>query len=270
MRIEPPPSVPRWNRPAPVAAATAAPPEEPPGVMAGFHGLRVMPLSGLSVSAFQPNSGVVVRPSSVTPAASEAFDGGGVGRAGRSRGTGRAVADGPAFDPDDVLDGRRNAVDARQRRSRTPARFGGPRRREGTGAIYPREGVEGRLDRLGAIERRRGNLDRRQVSGRERGPKLLGRQAAESICILKRCPVDRAATHPRLRELVSPDKLGRIGAALNLLCATQRPPDHGRTDERRSGGTSLLSGQLELGQTQVQENRRHECLDFGAASGRRG
>ena len=57
------------TRRLPWRPATAAPPEDPPGVMAGFHGLRVMPLSGPSVSAFQPNSGVVVRPRMVTPAA---------------------------------------------------------------------------------------------------------------------------------------------------------------------------------------------------------
>ena len=68
MRIEPPPSVPSVSGPMPAAAATAAPPLEPPGVAAGSHGLRVMPVSGLSVTAFQPNSGVVVLPSSTAPA----------------------------------------------------------------------------------------------------------------------------------------------------------------------------------------------------------
>ena len=68
-RIEPPPSVPRWRTPAPIDAATAAPPDEPPGVRSGSQGLRVMPLSGPSVSAFQPNSGVVVSPRKVMPAA---------------------------------------------------------------------------------------------------------------------------------------------------------------------------------------------------------
>src|SRR5208282_5500649 len=52
----------------PVAAATAAPPLDPPGVILGFHGLRVMPVKGLSVTPFQPNSGVVVLPSSTAPA----------------------------------------------------------------------------------------------------------------------------------------------------------------------------------------------------------
>jgi hypothetical protein len=67
MRIEPPPSVPIWSAPMPVAAATAAPPLEPPGVVCSFQGLRVMPVRGLSVTPFQPNSGVVVRPSSTAP-----------------------------------------------------------------------------------------------------------------------------------------------------------------------------------------------------------
>src|SRR5207248_7342948 len=67
MRIEPPPSVPTASAPRPAATAAAAPPDEPPGVFFGFHGLRVMPVSGLSVTPFQPNSGVVVFPSSSAP-----------------------------------------------------------------------------------------------------------------------------------------------------------------------------------------------------------
>jgi hypothetical protein len=67
MRIEPPPSVPTARGPMPAATAATAPPEEPPGVLSLFHGLRVMPVSGLSVTPFQPNSGVVVLPSSTAP-----------------------------------------------------------------------------------------------------------------------------------------------------------------------------------------------------------
>src|SRR3954463_565944 len=67
MRIEPPPSVPTASGPMPAATAATAPPEEPPGVFCLFQGLRVMPVSGLSVTPFQPNSGVVVLPSSTAP-----------------------------------------------------------------------------------------------------------------------------------------------------------------------------------------------------------
>ncbi len=67
MRIEPPPSVPTASGAMPEATAAAAPPEEPPGVLAGFQGLRVMPVSALSVTPFQPNSGVVVLPTMTAP-----------------------------------------------------------------------------------------------------------------------------------------------------------------------------------------------------------
>ena len=54
----------------PVASATAAPPDEPPQVSAGFHGLRVTPNTSLKVLAPAPNSGVLVLPSTIPPAAS--------------------------------------------------------------------------------------------------------------------------------------------------------------------------------------------------------
>src|ERR1700682_6328147 len=68
MRIEPPPSVPSPNGVIPAATEAAAPALEPPGVFAGFHGLRVMPVSGLSPTALQPNSLVVVLPIRIAPA----------------------------------------------------------------------------------------------------------------------------------------------------------------------------------------------------------
>src|SRR5450755_3135933 len=68
MRTEPAPSVPVCSVPMPRAAAAPAPPDEPPVVRDLFQGLRVMPVSGLSVEPFQPNSGVVVLPISTAPA----------------------------------------------------------------------------------------------------------------------------------------------------------------------------------------------------------
>ena len=53
----------------PAAVSDEAPPDEPPGECFRFHGLRVVPCRGESVSAFQPNSGVVVLPSRTMPAA---------------------------------------------------------------------------------------------------------------------------------------------------------------------------------------------------------
>ena len=55
MRMDPPPSVPIVSGPRPAATAAAPPPDDPPGVFVGPHGLRVMPVSGLSVTPFHPN-----------------------------------------------------------------------------------------------------------------------------------------------------------------------------------------------------------------------
>src|SRR5207244_1925941 len=67
MRTEPPPSVPTDSAPIPDATAAPLPPLDPPGVRPGSHGLRVMPVIGLSVTPFQANSGVVVLPISTAP-----------------------------------------------------------------------------------------------------------------------------------------------------------------------------------------------------------
>ena len=75
IRTEPAPSEPWCRVPKPQAAATAAPPELPPGVRSVFQGLRVMPVSGESVRPFQPNSGVVVRPMKTAPASRSATTG---------------------------------------------------------------------------------------------------------------------------------------------------------------------------------------------------
>jgi hypothetical protein len=67
IRIEPPPSVPSARGTMPAASAAALPPLEPPGVLEGSQGLRVTPVSRLSVTPFQPSSGVVVLPGRMAP-----------------------------------------------------------------------------------------------------------------------------------------------------------------------------------------------------------
>src|SRR6202007_279541 len=68
MRIEPAPPRRTCNAPSPAAQAAAAPALLPPGVRDRSQGLRVIPVSGLSPNAFQPNSGVVVLPRITGPA----------------------------------------------------------------------------------------------------------------------------------------------------------------------------------------------------------
>ena len=69
MRMEPPPSPPLAMGSRPPATAAAEPPDEPPGVRSGSHGLRVVPWSLVRVQLIPPNSEAVVWPASTAPAA---------------------------------------------------------------------------------------------------------------------------------------------------------------------------------------------------------
>src|SRR5262245_62956422 len=69
MRMEPPPSDPVASGTRPAASADADPPDEPPAERSRAQGLRVGPKSSLTVSGFQPSSGVLVLPTTTHPAA---------------------------------------------------------------------------------------------------------------------------------------------------------------------------------------------------------
>ena len=68
MRIEPAPSEPTAASTTPAATAAAEPPDEPPGVWSGCHGLRVTPNASPSVTGHRPSSGVLVLPMITAPA----------------------------------------------------------------------------------------------------------------------------------------------------------------------------------------------------------
>ncbi len=68
MRIEPPPSPPVAMGSRPPATAAPLPPDEPPGVRSGFHGLRVAPCNLVNVWLTPPNSDDVVCAASTAPA----------------------------------------------------------------------------------------------------------------------------------------------------------------------------------------------------------
>ena len=69
MRTEPPMSVPSASGTQPLATATADPPDDPPALRAGSCGFRVTPQRGLRVKPEWANSGVVVLPTMMAPAA---------------------------------------------------------------------------------------------------------------------------------------------------------------------------------------------------------
>src|SRR5580704_11803946 len=68
----------------PSTVAETAPLEEPPGVFRVSHGLRVMPVSGLSPTAFQPSSGMAVLPRTMAPCSRSLATAGASRRAGLS------------------------------------------------------------------------------------------------------------------------------------------------------------------------------------------
>ena len=68
LRTEPPMSLPRPKGDIPDAIAEPSPPDDPPAVRSGCHGLRVRPCSGLSVLTRRPSSGRLVRPMGMAPA----------------------------------------------------------------------------------------------------------------------------------------------------------------------------------------------------------
>ena len=67
--MEPPPSLPLAMGTSPPETAADDPPEEPPGVRVGSHGLPVAPCSLERVWFTDPNSGEVVWAVSTAPAA---------------------------------------------------------------------------------------------------------------------------------------------------------------------------------------------------------
>ena len=66
--MDPPPSLPVAMGRRPPATAAAVPPDDPPGVRSGFHGLRVVPCSSVDVQLMPPNSLAVVWAASTAPA----------------------------------------------------------------------------------------------------------------------------------------------------------------------------------------------------------
>src|SRR5436305_11116478 len=69
IRTDPPPSEPVAHGTIPAATAAAEPPDEPPVVRERSQGLRVMPLASLAVQGKIVNSGTLVIPMGIAPAA---------------------------------------------------------------------------------------------------------------------------------------------------------------------------------------------------------
>ncbi len=164
MRIEPPPSVPTCSAPIPSAAATAAPPLEPPGVrgdvpgVAGDVAQRVVG-DALPAELGRGRAAEQHRPRLAQPCRRR--------RVGRGRrmalGGVAAAARGPAAGQDQVLDRRGHTVEQAQGLATPPARLRFPSRRQRGLAVDQAEGVDPVVPALDPVQAGLGRLDRRQL-----------------------------------------------------------------------------------------------------------
>src|SRR5262249_19963496 len=127
---------------------------------------RVTPVNGLSVTAFQPNSGMVVLPMTIAPCSRS------LETAGASRAAGAA---GVSFDP------KRAGIPATSRLSLMPTgtpsiRPRGACARQRAVAIDPAKGVDGAVVAIDAIENGTHHLDRRELLAAIVREQLRGRQ----------------------------------------------------------------------------------------------
>ena len=180
MRTEPPPSLAVASGIIDPAIAAEEPPLDPPGVRSRFHGLRASSKSRFLVIAVAPNSGALVLPTTIAPAA-------------RSRSTWsesratrlslktrqpwvvtRPAASSRSFTPS-------GHAFERPRFAALDARFGAARVGEQRIAVAHRdEGVELAVHRVDAVERRLHQLDGGELAAREqRGD--LGERTAQQI-----------------------------------------------------------------------------------------
>ena len=180
MRTEPPPSVPSANGVMPAATDAAAPALEPPGVLARFQGLRVMPVSGLvadGLAAELAGGGLADQDAAGLPGA---FDRRRVGTprycrpcsASRTRSARRRPRSGP--------------WPRTARRAASPAhRHASPRPRPAFAAAIACSGISRknalseRLRRLRLVQRTLGHLDRRDLAPRDARAQLHRRHRIE-------------------------------------------------------------------------------------------
>jgi hypothetical protein len=106
-RIEPPVSVPVAMGTMRAATAAAEPPEEPPGTLLVFQGLRVGPKWEFSLDEPMANSSMLVLPTITVPAALSRLDHVGVVGADEVGEHLRAAGGQHAFGAEDVLVGQR-------------------------------------------------------------------------------------------------------------------------------------------------------------------
>ena len=174
MRTEPPPSVPSAIGVMPAATEAAAPALEPPGVFCRFHGLRVMPVSGLSPTPLQPNSLVVVLPIRMRAGPFRPLDRRRIRRSDIVRHAARAEREALGPDRDQILGRERHAVQQSEPVAAHHRAFRGLRRGQRLLRHQKEKCVERALRRLRLVQRAARRLDRRDFAARDPAAQLHG------------------------------------------------------------------------------------------------
>jgi len=136
----------------PSTSAATAPPDDPPGVMRVSHGLRVTPVNGLSVTAFQPNSGKRGLADDDRALLAQPGHRRRILRRRRARREPRSKSGGHAGDEEIVLDADRDAIGHALGRARQPTRLGLARTLQGALGIHMAPGIHGAIVPIDAIE----------------------------------------------------------------------------------------------------------------------
>ena len=193
MRSEPPPSLPWASGTMPAATAAAEPPEEPPGVRVGSHGLRVGPVWRGSVVGRIPNSGRLVTPTTTKPGLLEAAHE--VGAVARPVAGEEARAEVHAASP--AAGTLALIAIGTPANGRASPRLDLARGLERPLAVDLDERVERRVERLDALERRLDELARATAARsaratRARPPVRNIRSSDEAIAARSLCDADAA------------------------------------------------------------------------------
>ena len=179
MRIEPAPSEPSASGANPAATAAAPPPVDPPGVRVRSHGLRDSPNRALSVEPRQANSGRLVRPTKIAPAARSPRDARGILGRDELRQQARAERGPLAGGPEVVLDRHGNAVERAERPAGHHRLLGGARVGQRPLGVDEDVGAQPRVQSLDALQHGAGDLDRRQRPATDQRGQLDGGREAE-------------------------------------------------------------------------------------------
>ena len=249
-RIDPPVSDPVPPMISPAATAAPVPDDDPAVKRSLFQGLRAGGHGTSNDGPPKANSCVASLPSMTAPASAHFFDGVRVARRHvvlqepgmrRRADAGRVV---------DVLVGDRDAVERSAQRARHLPRFGGLGVRQRALLGHHQERIQLRIEAADALEMRFGELDRRQLLGRNELRGLGDGQNRHQSCSTSKVSAGSASrgSGAWMRRDHALDDVGTRQDCLHLIgrqgepCPLQQDGEFGFVDRGRHGHSFHLPG----------------------------